>query len=137
MRGRIILTAIYITNQACRPLHFNRGKDRLISSQNISKGRLRFWHLGPPLSKSEIVGAISLIRNSIMLPFRHTLAILLLAICRQSLCAQQSEPPKSVLLWADGAPGALGNAPSDQPRLVLFPAPEKNRGGDHTGILGW
>ncbi len=70
-----------------------------------------------------------------MLPFRHTLAILLLAICRQSLCAQQSEPPKSVLLWADGAPGALGNVPSDQPRLFLFPAPENIRRGTRTGIL--
>jgi acetyl esterase/lipase len=30
-------------------------------------------------------------------------------------------PPQKVLLWPDGAPGALGSQAEDQPRLTLFP----------------
>ena len=70
-----------------------------------------------------------------MTAFRHLPAILLLALGLQTLCAQQSEPQKSVLLWPDGAPGALGNAPSDQPRLLLFLAAEKMEHRTHAGIL--
>lgn len=31
--------------------------------------------------------------------------------------------PKVVLLWPNGAPGAKGTAPTDQPRVTVFPAP--------------
>ena len=33
----------------------------------------------------------------------------------------QTAPPRTVLLWPDGAPGALGNAPEDKPSLTIFP----------------
>jgi acetyl esterase/lipase len=34
-----------------------------------------------------------------------------------------AEEPKLVLLWPNGAPGAKGTAPTDQPRVTVFPAP--------------
>ncbi len=33
--------------------------------------------------------------------------------------------PDTLLLWPGGAPGALGNAPHDQPMLILYPAPKE------------
>lgn len=70
-----------------------------------------------------------------MAPTRHFLMILLMVIAQQNLGAQQSEPPKSILLWTDGAPGALGDASIDRPRLLLFPAAESIKHGTHTGLL--
>lgn len=40
--------------------------------------------------------------------------------------AAVAQEPKAVLLWPDGAPGALGHADTDQPKLTAYlPAPEK------------
>jgi acetyl esterase/lipase len=46
---------------------------------------------------------------------------------------QQGAEPEAVLLWPDGAPGALGNEAADQPMLTLFPAPGQNSTG--TGVV--
>jgi acetyl esterase/lipase len=78
---------------------------------------------------------VSLIWSHILAPFRYALALLLLLVCHQTLSAQQPELPKSVLLWVDGAPGALGTADSDQPRLILFPAAVRTGHETHTGVL--
>src|SRR5690348_18027760 len=53
--------------------------------------------------------------------------------------------PKMVMLWPDGAPGALGNTPVDKPRMYIF-LPEKRTtsasvlvipgGGYHTVVVG-
>jgi len=47
---------------------------------------------------------------------------LLMAFFTSTLLAQAATPPTTVLLWPNGAPGALGTAPEDQPRLTLYPA---------------
>lgn len=70
-----------------------------------------------------------------MVPFRRALVILLLSVCNQALWTQQPEPSESVLLWPDGAPGALGNAAGDQPHLTLFPAAKNIGHENRTGIL--
>lgn len=40
-----------------------------------------------------------------------------------------------ILLWPDGAPGALGSAPPDQPCLWIFPATKQPKHETRTGIL--
>jgi acetyl esterase/lipase len=46
------------------------------------------------------------------------------------LCGQQAgSEPEVVVLWPDGAPGALGNADADRPTLTLYPAAEQNSTG--------
>jgi acetyl esterase/lipase len=46
-----------------------------------------------------------------------------------SLAQSPSEPQSPVVLWPDGAPGALGNEPKDIPTLTPFwPAPEMATG---------
>ena len=41
--------------------------------------------------------------------------------------------PKTVLLWPNGAPGALGTADSDQPKITIY-LPDKPVG---TVLIGW
>ena len=48
------------------------------------------------------------------------------------LNAAAATPPKSVLLWPDGAPGALGTTDADKPSLDVY-LPEKSDLG--TGVL--
>jgi acetyl esterase/lipase len=67
--------------------------------------------------------------------FPQFMATLILVIVQQTLCAQHTQQFKSVPLWVDGAPGALGSASSDQPRLLLFPAAASTGRGNHTGLL--
>jgi len=43
--------------------------------------------------------------------------------------------PERVVLWPGGAPGAVGNAPADQPRLTLYPAPKVPSHQTHTAVL--
>lgn len=43
--------------------------------------------------------------------------------------AQAAEPAETVLLWPDGAPGAMGNNDVDKPCLLAFPAPEDKATG--------
>jgi len=66
---------------------------------------------------------------------RLALVALLLSPCAEAVYAQSSSPPRTVLLWPEGAPGALGNTASDQPRLTLFPAPGNAGRETHTAIL--
>jgi acetyl esterase/lipase len=40
-----------------------------------------------------------------------------------SAVVARADEPKVVLLWPNGAPGAKGTAPTDQPRVTIFPAP--------------
>src|SRR4051812_44470041 len=40
---------------------------------------------------------------------------------------------ESLLLWRDGAPGALGTAPEDRPKLALYRAPAAAANG--TGVV--
>jgi acetyl esterase/lipase len=49
------------------------------------------------------------------------LAVLFLLQAAVSQGAQNREP-KTILIWPDGAPGALGNEDLDQPTLTLYPA---------------
>lgn len=44
-----------------------------------------------------------------------------LALC-PLLSAADKQPPPTVLLWPDGAPGAQGNADADQPRYTVYRA---------------
>lgn len=54
----------------------------------------------------------------------------------------QSEPAKTVLLWPDGAPGALGDAETDKPSLTIYPVEAKHSetavivfpGGGYAGL---
>jgi acetyl esterase/lipase len=47
----------------------------------------------------------------------------------QGTVLAQSEPPAPILLWPDGAPGALGKEPKDIPTLTaFFPEPDKATG---------
>jgi acetyl esterase/lipase len=84
-------------------------------------------------AKSEPIS--SLVRNQIMASIRQAVIILILSACHQTSWAQPVEVPKSVLLWPEGAPGALGNSASDQPRLTLFLSKEKVGRGSKTGVL--
>ncbi len=36
-------------------------------------------------------------------------------------------PPETVLLWPQGAPGALGTGDADKPSLTIYPAPEEKK----------
>lgn len=47
------------------------------------------------------------------------IAALMFGSAAVSLAAE----PRVVLLWPNGAPGAKGTAPTDQPRVTVFPAP--------------
>ncbi len=49
--------------------------------------------------------------------------------------AVQSAAEQGMLLWTDGAPGALGSTPADQPRLWIFPASKQSGHETHTGIV--
>src|SRR5664279_2911065 len=60
---------------------------------------------------------------------------LLMVLFNSNLLAQSAPPPKTVLLWPNGAPGALGTAPEDQPRLTLFPATPVTGHETHTAVL--
>ena len=42
---------------------------------------------------------------------------------------RKGAPPETVLLWPDGAPGAVGHEDLDQPTLALFPVPESRSTG--------
>jgi len=55
------------------------------------------------------------------LALRYWFRLLLLLLVMVSVT--RAEEPKVVLLWPNGAPGAKGNAPTDQPRVTVFPAP--------------
>lgn len=48
------------------------------------------------------------------------LAVLLL-LQAVSLLGAENREPKTILIWPDGAPGALGNEDLDQPTLTLYP----------------
>jgi acetyl esterase/lipase len=60
---------------------------------------------------------------------------LLLAVSLASLAMgvmrgqQQGAEPEVILLWPDGAPGAVGNEDADRPTLTLFPVPEQRSTG--------
>ena len=59
---------------------------------------------------------------------------LLVTICLAALSAgvtpaQRPAEPEVVLLWPDGAPGAVGNEDVDKPTLALFAAPEERSTG--------
>ena len=41
----------------------------------------------------------------------------------------RAQEPKVLLLWPDGAPGALGNEERDKPTLTVFPAPADKANG--------
>jgi acetyl esterase/lipase len=73
------------------------------------------------------------------MPLRNlprALALLLLfSVSASYTTFAEQHPPETVLLWPAGAPGALGNAPSDQPRLTLFPAPHIAGHDTHTAVL--
>src|SRR5690348_3503635 len=61
----------------------------------------------------------SMIRNSLKLFF--LLALVCLMGQTPLLHAQAaSNPAQTVLLWPNGAPGALGDAPADKPRMYVF-----------------
>ena len=47
----------------------------------------------------------------------------------------QTWTQQETLLWPDGAPGALGSTPLDQPLLWIFPAPKQPGHETHTGVL--
>ncbi len=57
----------------------------------------------------------------------HVAAVLALAADAMSAATA----PKTVLLWPDGAPGALGTADADQPKITIY-LPEKSVG---TGVV--
>jgi acetyl esterase/lipase len=48
------------------------------------------------------------------------------------LTARAADAPKSVLLWPDGAPGAIGSTDADKPSIDVY-LPEKSASG--TGVL--
>jgi acetyl esterase/lipase len=60
---------------------------------------------------------------------------LLMTLFTSTLLAQPATPPKTALLWPNGAPGALGTAPADQPRLTLYPAIAVPGRETHTAVL--
>ena len=45
----------------------------------------------------------------------------------------QTQPPEPILLWPNGAPGALGNEDVDKPTLTAYPA--KGTGAVPTGVI--
>lgn len=49
-----------------------------------------------------------------------------------TLACAADTPPPTVLLWPDGAPGALGNSDADQPRYTVYLPPSTV---SHTGVL--
>lgn len=51
------------------------------------------------------------------------------AVAPRSASAQSAAPPDTVLLWPDGAPGAVGDAPEDRPTLTVFLPPEEQATG--------
>ena len=52
-----------------------------------------------------------------------------LTLCAQSPAADQAGAPESVLLFPDGAPGALGTEDADKPTIRLYPAAAELRRG--------
>jgi len=56
-----------------------------------------------------------------------------LALWTLALLAPAADPPKPELLWAKGAPGALGEKPADQPSLTAYLPPAEKATG--TGIV--
>lgn len=57
---------------------------------------------------------------------RYSPALLLICLLLQPLSAA---PPKKILLWPEGAPGAKGDQPTDQPTLTIYlPARESQNG---------
>lgn len=57
--------------------------------------------------------------------------LFVLAAMSVEIPVRAADAPKVVLLWPDGAPGALGNADDDQPRYTVYQA----SGAVHTGVL--
>ena len=51
---------------------------------------------------------------------------LCLLLCFASLQAAQAAP-QTILLWPDGAPGALGSADEDKPALTIYPVPSADK----------
>jgi acetyl esterase/lipase len=56
--------------------------------------------------------------------------VFLLAACGRGLAEDRKDAPAAaadahpvLLLWQDGAPGAVGSEPADKPSLTVFPAP--------------
>ena len=45
------------------------------------------------------------------------------------LNASENVKPEKILLWPDGAPGALGDTDKDKPGIYFYPAPEKTNTG--------
>lgn len=71
---------------------------------------------------------------------RRTAALIILATCGLATCGSlgvfaqttQNKPnpnaePETMLLWPDGAPGALGSEDADRPSLTLYRARQPNR----------
>jgi len=70
-----------------------------------------------------------------MAQYRRAIVIALLFACLPALWAQHPRPTNTALLWPNGAPGALGNAVNDEPRLALFPAADNVGYKTRTGVL--
>jgi len=56
-----------------------------------------------------------------MFPLRPAASAFALSLALAALVTAQA-PKQTVLLWPDGAPGALGTADEDKPSLALYPA---------------
>jgi acetyl esterase/lipase len=57
----------------------------------------------------------------------YLLSLLLVALSFPS--AQAANPPAPIILWPDGAPGAVGKEPADVPTLTVYPAPKEKATG--------
>jgi acetyl esterase/lipase len=70
-----------------------------------------------------------------MSPFQRVAIILLLLMCNPALWAQSHREATTVLLWPNGAPGALGTAVEDQPHLTIFLPTDGTGDKTRTAIL--
>lgn len=57
----------------------------------------------------------------------YLLSLFVVAFSFQSV--QAVNPQEPIILWADGAPGAIGKEPTDIPTLTAFPAPKEKATG--------
>lgn len=74
-------------------------------------------------------------RDLIMLRLVFISLVCSVAFVFMAAAQPMQSPPQTVLLWPDGAPGAIGVAPTDQPRLTLFPAPKAPAHQTRTAVL--
>ena len=49
--------------------------------------------------------------------------------CGVEITRNESIPEHAMLLWPDGAPGAVGSEPADKPNLTVYPAPKDRANG--------